>query len=341
VEPISTKLTPSEASETSGSLQTSVSEVVEFAESQRQERARSWSASAEVGYQGALVQASLKVSASGDTATNCLLESSGADGRKNKVFTSLGIRRTAQVRIKDFQRNFCFVTFSQEFAKLLTAYRNSLGDEVQAKKIGYEIIEKYGQFVLTRALYGGYLQYRSTISSSDISDALTKESDMTECYEQSLALSASGYGFSGGFEGERAGCNRTQQDTFTSSRNKFKEETAQLDIVGGTQGTDGAGKPTLSIPQGLAVLLKENDKYPAKDNGVEFRLSDFLDPEKISPLEVRKWLITEEEFSLMRERLEDHILEYLEDVSGIVGGSCGCFATKSIPYVNADRTCSC
>ena len=90
------------------------------------------------------------------------------------------------------------------------------------------------------------------------------------------------------------------------------------------------------------------DKYPNGDDGVRFRLlSDFLDPKKISPLEIRATQITENEFGLMRERLQQHILEYLTEISDRMDG-CGCdFSGPNtvLPYIQTNqdgtRTCGC
>lgn len=253
--------------------------------------------------------------------------------------SNLGVRRTAEVAISDFDRRFSFVTFNEEFGNLLVAYRDSLDDSAAAKEIGYEIIRKYGQFVLTRGLYGGYLQYRSTIREIDVSSSLTEESDKKDCYEASVAAEGSIGGFSGAVEGEVAGCEQGGAAAFEKARDLYKEETTQQEIVGGSIVDEN-----FSVSPGQAVLLKENDKYPPDDNGVEFRLlSDFLDPSKVSPLEVRKWQITEEEFGLLREALQEHILDYMNDFGDIIG-KCGCKSEAGVPYIqtiDGERRCKC
>jgi len=135
-------------SETTGSLRTIVSGVREFATSRRTERARSYRASVEGGYSGALFSASVSVSATADSEQNSLLETEGANGYDSEVFTSLGVRRVAEVKLDDYDNKFSFISFNTEFGNLLTAYRNS----GYSRDKGNEIIKRYGQFVLTRCV---------------------------------------------------------------------------------------------------------------------------------------------------------------------------------------------
>jgi len=89
------------------------------------------------------------------------------------------------------------------------------------------------------------------------------------------------------------------------------------------------------------------NRYPSGDNGVEFRLlSDFLDPEKISPLDIRQFQITEDEFLSLKEALQQHILDYINEYVDVIDG-CGCdnsTVPAQLPWIdtsNGGRDCKC
>ena len=68
-----------------------------------------------------------------------------------------------------------------------------------------------------------------------------------------------------------------------------------------------------------------------------------MKPEKISPLEIHRTQLTESDFSDIQINLENHIIEYLSEASGIIGG-CHCTAS-GLPYLyedeNGDQACTC
>lgn len=272
----------SEHSEDTGTLETTVSGVQEFATSLRQERSNSWSASVSAEYDSLLASASAKVSASADQEQKQLLETTGANSYDSQVFTSLGVRRIAEVELPSFEHRFKFISFNKEFGNLLIAYRN----EGYSKERGYEIISRYGQFVLTRyvpnascflfcllsddensllynlfsGLYGGYLQFQSTIEGSEVSSSLNSEEALRQCYEASVKVDAEYYGFSGSASGTVSGCEDEELTNFEAARNTYQTETSQEEIVGAQKSYNPATDIWyLDVQPEMAVLLKDTN----------------------------------------------------------------------------------
>ena len=325
-----------EVTEGSQSLQTSVSEVKSFARSRRTQRVSSLSASASASYKSFLFSASAEVSASSDSEQVNLFKSSGASEDEARVFSSVGVKRLAEVKILDFDNTNKFVTLSRPFGNLLRSYLKSDFDKTKA----YEIIQKYGQFVMTRGIFGGYMQLRSTMSGQDVSNSFSSEQSAKDCYEASVSAEASGFGFSGKVSGEVSGCSAENVQQFQANRNQFGREVSEESVVGGRK--EGG---EFIVDAQTSTLLTTIDKYPAGDRvGVQFRLlSDFLGPDKISPLEVKRLQVTEDQFESIQTNLQQHILEYLREVSSQIGG-CNC-TDKALPYLtedeNGQQSCFC
>jgi len=80
-----------------------------------------------------------------------------------------------------------------------------------------------------------------------------------------------------------------------------------------------------------STLLTTPDKYPDGDNGLGLRLlSDFLDPTKVSPIEVRRYQITEEQFREIQAKLEAHVLEVLQ---GFEDSMAECVSSCDLSYL--------
>lgn len=327
-----------EVSTGSSSLRTTVSDVVSFAESRRDERQRSLSTSASASYRNFLFSASVKVSASLDRQQTDLFESSGAQEEDSKVFIATGVQRLAEVKLVDFDFSFNFVTLSRPFGNLLRAYFNSNFDE----EIAYNIIERYGEFVLTRGIFGGYMELRTTMSGSALEGRFNSESDAALCYEASVSAEAKGFGFSGKGSVGTSGCTEESVQILRESRQQFGTEVSEQTVVGGRKQC-----PTCDgfvVEASDSTLLTTKDKYPPNDDGAKFRLlSDFLDPSKISPLEFQRLQLTEDQFASIQSSLEDHILQYLNSV-GDSFGSCDC-GSDGYPYLveneSGERDCRC
>mmetsp|Transcript_25245 Transcript_25245/g.47917 ORF Transcript_25245/g.47917 Transcript_25245/m.47917 type:complete len:671 (-) Transcript_25245:1190-3202(-) len=313
-----------EASENSNVLSTSVETVEAFAEERRAHLSSSVSASASASYKGLFAKASVKVSASMDREQNSIFQSSGASSVGSKVFTSTGVKRLAEVKLVDFENRLHFVTFNEQFANLLRAYRDSDFAEEKAK----EIIAKYGQLVVTRGIFGGYVQLRSTVSSQDIKSLFNSEEDSRRCYEASVSGQASGFGFKGSFSVGADGCTESAAKSLSEKQSTFAQETSSQSVVGG-QVVDGE----LVVSPSLSTLLTSQEHYPQSDNGIQLRLlSDFLAPDKINPLEVRRYQITENDFGKLRSNLEAHILNHLQEVSGVLSECSDC----SVSYLELE-----
>lgn len=326
-----------EVSEGSQSLQTTVSDVASFAESRRAERTSSLETSASASYKGFLFSASAQVSASLDTEQTNLFQSSGASETNARVFTSTGVKRLAEVKIVDFDNTYKFVTLARPFGNLLRAYLISDFSKEKAN----EIIDKYGQFVLTRGIFGGYMELRMTMSNSDVENSFSSEADLVQCYEASVSVEASGFGFSGKGSVGASGCTEDNVAVMRANRDRYGSEVAEQTVVGGRKTCSTCSE--FSVEAEDSTLLTTKDKYPPNDDGVTFRLlSDFLHPDKISPLEVKRLQITESQFADIQSNLELYILEYLDDV-GSSFGDCEC---SGVLYLIEDdstgvRTCEC
>jgi len=79
-----------------------------------------------------------------------MLQSSGASTQGSKAFTSLGLKRLAEV--VDFDNNYHVVTFNPQFGNLLRTYKDN-GYQLNTAK---EIFRKYGIFVIERGIFGGF-----------------------------------------------------------------------------------------------------------------------------------------------------------------------------------------
>lgn len=321
-----------QASENSNSLSTRVENVEEFSQERRSHLSSSVSASASAGYKSLFVKASVKVSASMDKEQNSIFASSGASSEGSKVFTSTGVKRLAEIKLVDFDNRRHFVTFNEQFAHLLRTYRDSGFSKAKAN----EIIAKYGQLVVSRGIFGGYLQLRSTISSKDVKSLFTSEEDSRRCYEAAVSGQASGFGFKGSFSVGANGCTETAAKNMRASQSAFATETSSQSVVGGK-----VENGELVVKPELSTLLTSRSHYPPNDGGIQFRLlSDFLGPDKINPLEVRRYQITEDDFGKLQANLELHILEHLEEVSDVLNDCKDC-SLSYLELVSGSLQCKC
>lgn len=243
-----------------------------------------------------------------DSEQNSIFSSSGASSEGSKVYTSTGVKRLAEVKLVDFENRHHFVTFNEQFAHLLRTYRDSGFGKGKAN----EIIAKYGQLVVSRGIFGGYLQLRSTISNKESQSGFSSEEDSRRCYEAAVSGKASGFGFKGSFSVGASGCTEQAASNMLARQSAFATETSSQSVIGGT-----VENGELVVTPELSNLLTAREHYPRNDGGIQLRLlSDFLAPDKISPLEVRRYQITEEDFGEIQSHLEEHILEHLHEVGG-------------------------
>ena len=119
-------------SQGSDQLSTTVSEIKEFAKDGRSNLSRSISASASASYDGLFTKASVKVSGSADIEQTNMFWSSGAKFAGGRVFTSVGVKRLAEVKIVDFDNKESFVTLNYQFGVLMRSYQQSGYDRAVA-----------------------------------------------------------------------------------------------------------------------------------------------------------------------------------------------------------------
>lgn len=302
-----------EVSEGTNILSTNSKVVSEFAGERRKHISGSVSVSASAsGWLPFIGKGGAEVMASMDTEVNTLMKYSGSSNIASKVFTSFGVKRLAEVKLVDFDNRFNFVTFNSQFANLLRRYR----DNDYSLEVAKEIFEKYGMFVVERGIFGGYRQLRSTVDSRDIENFSSSERDFKLCFE--LAMSVNAKKLFGLVKGEAsteiAGCTADVQKQMNRRQEEFSQEVSN-EVVGGGKIVDLAmgGKSFVVSPED-SILLTDVDKYPEGDDGIKLRiLSDFLLPDKVSPLEAKRHLITERQFEEIRMNLDAHIVEVLQD----------------------------
>lgn len=261
-----------------------------------------------------------------------MFQSSGAASSKSRVFTSLGVKRLAEVQLLDFANKRHFVTFSPQFGRQLRRYKESGFSDQMAK----EIFDTYGMFVMERGIFGGFMQLRTTATDSDFSRLFSSEEESRQCFEASVSGRASGFGFKGSFSVEGGACREGVDKEMQSLQSQYSNEVSEEAVVGGKiEGGEFVVSPEFS------TLLTTKDKYPPGDDGIRLRLlSDFLVAEKISPLEVKRLLLTEEDFSDIQVHLEEHILVRLQSFEALIG-SCG---DCDVPYLQQTPdgfTCQC
>ena len=326
-----------DVSEDALTTRTEVTDVTEFAEMRRTERSQSFSVSRSAEARIKIVDVSGSVSASYDAEQTNLFQSSGASEENSKVFVSQGVKRVARVEMEDFEGSRSFVTFSPAFSNRLREYMKG-GFQ---KEVAYSILDHYGQFVLTRGIFGGFMEVRMTMTGGDYRDSFDNEEDASSCFDIAVSGEVGVLGLgSASAENEAGFCSDTQLKSMRASRSSFRDETNEAAFRGAKSSCtnpNDVSTCSFEVDAESSELLITNDKYPQGDPGVHFQLlSDFLNPEKISPLEVRRLQITEAEFGEIRKNFEKHTLEFLGEVDESLGG-CNC-ADGHLAYLVADRS---
>ena len=119
------------------------------------------------------------------------------------------MKRLAEVKIQEpFESNRHFVTFSRPFVNILHTY---LEGGFQKSK-AYEIIDTYGQYVVTRGIFGGYMKLCMTTTTEDFQNNFSSEQSSKECFEAVVSAKASSSGFSAQCSASTTGCTSKQQE---------------------------------------------------------------------------------------------------------------------------------
>ena len=158
-----------------------------------------------------------------------MFRSSGAEYAGGKVFNSIGVKRLAEVKIEHFGDKKNFVTLNKAFVRAIKDYQ--LGGYKRAD--AQEIFNTYGMFILTRGIFGGYLQLRSTMTESSISQRFESSEESRQCFEASLSVKASGFGFSGSNSLSGGECNEEAKNAMQFSQNAYAEQSFEQVVVGG------------------------------------------------------------------------------------------------------------
>lgn len=146
------------------------------------------------------------------------------------MFNSVGVKRLAEVKIVDFDNKRGFVTLNSAFVEAIKSYQESGYDRSVARK---EIFNKYGMFILTRGIFGGYLQLRSTMTESSISSRFESSEESRQCFEASVSVKASGFGFSGSGSVSGGECTDEAKKVMLSTQNAYAEQSSEHVVVGG------------------------------------------------------------------------------------------------------------
>jgi len=320
---------------------TTVSNVLsEYAMEKRSHISQSISVSAEIGFDIEFASASLKVSASADYEMNNAFQSSGASETGSKRFSSFGVHKLSTIEIENFDNSNHFATFNDKFIDALKHYITS----GYAKDFAKKIFDSFGMVVVEHGVVGGFVQISATSKSSDLSDYFSSEAEMERCYETAVSGSGEFGPVSGSFSAEASGCSGEALKFMEAQREQFSSEVEETNYVGGSiEPVVGTERDLFSVTPETAKLLTNADMYDDGD-GMRLRLiTDFLNPKKINPLEIKRHLLTEAQFEEARMYLQDHALEILEDIGDILDYYQPC---AGVPYLELqsgtdDFTCDC
>lgn len=327
-----------EVSSGSSTLTTTSKSVTDYANERKSNISSSIKASVSASGSAWLAKFSAKVSASADREANSLMKSSGATSTGSRVYTSFIVKRLAEVKILDFENKLNFVTFNKQFANLLRRYRDS-GYDIDVAK---EIFDKYGMFVVERGLFGGYRQIRATVNESDIKNYSSNESDFKACYELSVSAKASAFGASISGSTDVEGCSAQAKKVMSSLQDQYSEEVSTETLNGGKTEYSATGVPFFQVNPDDSILLTNKEHYPDGDDGIDLRpITEFLSSLKVSPLEVRRHLITEIQFDEIKTHLEDHMIDVLKSKLDILS-TCTSDINCLLSFLTAEQeSCSC
>lgn len=214
-----------------------------------------------------------------------------------------------------------------------------------------DIFDKYGMFVVEKGMYGGYRQLQAMTSFKDSWEEFKSEKDFKLCFQAAISLKARAFfGLaSETFDGQIEGCGESVKQDMREEEEKFSEDNTQDSAQGGTIVGHGDEKHLKVEPQN-SILLTNPDHYPAGDNGIKLRvITDFLQKDKVSPLTVKRHLITEIQYDAIRVKLEQHMEEVLNEMKDKldqcgsckgnvyleeVGGYYDCVCFENLPFPN-------
>jgi hypothetical protein len=226
----------------------------------------------------------------------------------------MGSQFAAEISIENFDNKRHFATFSPSLRRLLRAYHNSR----RSDEDGLRLLQNYGQFVVTRGLFGGYFRARSVLSASAVAASRLSESSLKQCFEVAVSAEASGFGFSGSASAEVAGCDARAQSALRESKNSFMQDTQTTEFFGGK-----VSGGEFDVTPESAELLTQAKLYP-RGKQLELRLlSDFFKADRVSPVEYAALGLEEEDFDKIHRSRERLTRRVLQSASGVLS-RCDC-----------------
>ena len=184
-----------------------------------------------------------------------MFRSSGAEFARGQVFNSVGVKRLAEVKIVDFDNKKSYVTLNSEFVEAIKSYQRSGYDRAVARK---QIFNKYGMFILTRGIFGGFLQLRSTMTESSISKRFESSEESRRCFEASVSVKASGFGFSASGSTSGGACKEEAKNEMNYSQNAYAEQSSEQVVVGGKV---NQGMFSLTMPSHSCLLACSSSHF--------------------------------------------------------------------------------
>ncbi|GFH47453.1 predicted protein [Chaetoceros tenuissimus] len=245
----------------------------------------------------------VEVSGASDMEMNTLMRSPDAQNFDGRLYTSFIVKRLAEIKIHDFENKMNFVTFSDQFANLLRVYRDSDYNVFVAK----EIFNKYGMFVVERGHLGGYRHIKAFFRQDEISSYGISDSDLENCFRLMSTTEFRKIDMFSYAPGTWTTCTDTVRSfildaTYDSLLVPLGNDGEMIygdhgDTLKGGHISVGDLWQQFLVDPDDSILLTSREHYPDGDEGIKLRpITDFLVSSKISPLEVKRHLITETQF---------------------------------------------
>lgn len=249
---------------------------------------------------------------------NTLMRSPDAQSFDGRLYTSFIVKRLAEIKIQDFENKMNFVTFSDQFANLLRVYRDSDYNVFVAK----EIFDRYGMFVVERGHLGGYRHIKAFFRQDEINSYGISDSDLENCFRLMSTTEFQKIDMFSYAPGSWAACTDTVRSfildaTYDTLLVPLGNDGEMIygdhdDTLKGGHISVGDLWQQFLVDPDDSILLTSREHYPDGDEGIKLRpITDFLVSSKISPLEVKRHLITETQFDEIKNRLEEHMIESL------------------------------
>jgi hypothetical protein len=260
-----------------------------------------------------IVEFAKKISVSLDVDVNRVLKQSGSTQHGSEIITSFAVNRLIEMEIPDFSGKKNFVTFNPIFGMNIRSYLEE-SDSNKKFALAKNLFSTYGMLVFERGIFGGYREARAVVTQSDIERYRYKKADINVCFEAAVSGSTKApFGLQAESNYSLSVCNENNKEEMEELRSKFFSSSATEEITGGRLIDSPQGNKQFVVEASDVVALKRKQYYRSDDLvGLKLRpITDFLNPQKIHPLEFGRLQITEEEFLQIKDDLEIHMLDAL------------------------------